>query len=260
MDSQISRFVFQFAVCYDNDMKNVLITGASRGIGAATTRLLQAEGYKVYGVYNQSKEHGNNLQQKLSNIEMLQCDLSDSRQVEWLVKDLKSISFSAIVNNAGIALGDNVPDFTDKDWATSFNVNLVAPLTLVLGLKESIVQGGAIVNIVSCYGALWGMDMSLSYSASKAALSNVTKSLAVQLRAQNIRVNAVAPSIVDTDMTAEDTPEMLSEVARRTPVGRIAKASEVANVVSFLISDKASYVNAQTLIVDGGYSAWDGIY
>src|SRR6185295_4448766 len=103
-------------------------------------------------------------------------------------------------------------------------------------------------------------DMSLSYSATKAALSNTTKSLAVQLRARNIRANAVAPSIVDTDMTAEDTPEMLSEVSRRTPVGRIAKSEEVANVVSFLISEKASYVNAQTIIVDGGYSAWDGTY
>jgi len=241
-------------------MKNVLVTGASRGIGRAVAELLSSEGYKVYGVYNQSKEQAEQIQKDSSNLEMMQCDLSDNTAVDKLIVSLKATPFYAIINVAGIARGDNITGFTDEDWTESLAVNFLSPVKLILGLQESIEQGGSIVNVTSCYGALWGMDMSLSYSATKAALSNTTKSLAVQLRARNIRANAVAPSIVDTDMTAEDTPEMLSEVSRRTPVGRIAKSEEVANVVSFLISEKASYVNAQTIIVDGGYSAWDGTY
>lgn len=241
-------------------MKNVLVTGAGRGIGKAVAELLCSEGYKVFGIYNQSKEQAEQMQKNSPNIEMLHCDLSDTTDVERLIEKLKPTSFYAVINVAGIARGDNVPNFTDHDWTESMAVNFVSPVKLILGLQESIEQGGSIVNVTSCYGALWGMDMSLSYSASKAALSNVTKSLAVQLRDRKIRANAVAPSIVDTDMTAEDTPEMLGEVSRRTPAGRIAKAEEVADVVSFLISEKAGYVNAQTIIVDGGYSAWDGTY
>lgn len=241
-------------------MKNVLVTGASRGIGKAIAELLCSEGYKVYGVFNQSKEQAEQIQKDLSNIEMLRCDLSHVSDVEKLIKELKTTSFYAVINVAGIARGDSVANFTDQNWTESLTVNLTSPLKLILSLQEFIEQGGSIVNVTSCYGALWGMDMSLSYGATKAALSNATKSLAVQLRERKIRANAVAPSIVDTDMTAEDTPKMLREVSRRTPAGRIAKADEIANVVSFLISDKASYINAQTIIVDGGYSAWDGTY
>ncbi len=91
----------------------------------------------------------------------------------------------------GIARGDNVVNFTDKDRAESMAINLVSPLKLIIGLQDSVERAGSIVNVTSCYGALWGMDMSHSYSATKAALSNATKSLAVQLREHKIRANAV---------------------------------------------------------------------
>jgi len=247
-------------VCYDETMKNILVTGAARGIGISVVKQLQAEGYKIYGLYNSSEDNAKEIQTELENVEMLHCDLAEPDNVEQAVQSLKSVPFCAIVNVAGVAMGDNVPNFNDRDWATTFQINLVAPLKLVLGLHENIEAGGSVVNVGSTYGVLWGMDMSLSYGASKAALSNLTKSLAVQLREQKIRVNAVAPSIVDTDMTSQDTPDMLGEVSRRTPAGRIARPEEIANAVSFLISDKASYINAHTLVVDGGYSAWDGTY
>ena len=221
---------------------------------------LQAEGYKIFGLYNSSESTAKQLQSELENIEMLHCDLARPDDVEQVVQSLKGVPLWAIVNVAGVAMGDNLPNFNDQDWSTAFQVNLIAPLKLILGLRENLEAGGSIVNIGSAYGAVWGMDMSLSYGASKAAMSNLTKSLAVQLREQKIRVNAVAPSIVDTDMTGQDTPNMLGEVSRRTPVGRIARPEEVADAVSFLISDKASYINAHTLVVDGGYSAWDGTY
>ena len=241
-------------------MKNILVTGAARGIGLEVARMLNTEGYKIYGLYNSSKETATALAKELPNVEMRKCDLANANDVQEMITSLGNVKFFAIINVAGIAIGDNVPNFTGEDWAKTLLINLVSPIKLTLGLKDNIEKGGSIVNIVSTYGALWGMDMSLSYGASKAALINVTKSLAVQLRNENIRVNAVAPSIVETDMTAEDTPEMLNDVSRRTPVGRIARADEVAGVVSFLISSKASYVNAHTLVVDGGYSAWDGTY
>lgn len=247
-------------VCYDETMRNILVTGAARGIGLSVATQLQAEGYKVYGLYNSSEDKAKQLQTELENVETLHCDLAKPEDIEQTIRSLKSVPLWAIVNVAGVAKGDTAPSFSEQDWSTTFQVNLVAPLKLILGLHENLESGGSIVNVGSTYGVLWGMDMSLSYGASKAALGNLTKSLAVQLREQKVRVNAVAPSIVDTDMTSQDTPDMLGEVSRRTPIGRIARPEEVANAVSFLISDKASYINAHTLIVDGGYSAWDGTY
>lgn len=235
-------------------MKTVLVTGGLRGIGLSVLKILQDEGFRVIALHNSTQP------QELPNITCYKVDLSSRKEIEEVVKKLSKEKFYALVNVAGIALGDAMTNFDIDMWDQTIAVNLTAPVLLSVKLADQIEKGGSIINVSSLFGSLYGMNMSLSYGASKAALINVTKSLSYQLRDKEIRVNAVAPSIVDTDMTSQDTKEMLDEVSRRSGPGRIAKPEEIASIVSFLISSKASYVNGHTLIADGGYSAWDGIY
>lgn len=241
-------------------MKNVLVTGALRGIGKSVLQVLHTEGYNIIAVYNSSQVENNSFSKEYPHTELHQVDLSSREEIVKFVSLLKNTKLFAIVNVAGILLEDPVNSFNMKEWDKVFSINLTAPLLLSTMLADNLEEFGSIVNITSLYGSSYGMKMSLSYSASKAALDNLTKSLSYQLKDKNVRVNAVSPSIVDTDMTAQDTKENLSEVSRRTAVDRIAKPEEIANIVSFLISGKASFINGQTIIADGGYSAWDGIY
>ncbi|MFA5894209.1 MAG: SDR family oxidoreductase [Candidatus Shapirobacteria bacterium] len=241
-------------------MKNILVTGALRGIGKSVLQVLHDESFNIIGIYNSTESEVEKISKDFPNTQLHKVDLSSRLQINEFVTKLGDTKLFAIINVAGIALGDSVGLFSLDQWDQTMEVNLTAPLMLSTLLANNLENGGSIVNVTSVYGSQYGMNMSLSYSSSKAALSNLTKSLSYQLRDKNIRVNAVSPSIVDTDMTSQDTKEMLDEVARRTPVGRIAKSVEIANVVSFLISEKASYINGQTIIADGGYSSWDGIY
>jgi len=239
-------------------MKNILITGACRGIGQAITELAKEAGYNIYGVYNSSTENAHQMSD--SSCKFYQADLSARQKVQGLIEKLKDNKFYAIINNAGIALEEHISKLDLETWDRTMQINLTAPLQIIAGLYHSIEDGGAIVNISSIFGNNLGMNMSLSYGASKAALSNLTKSLSYQFKDKKVRVNAVAPSIVDTDMTAQDTKEMLDEVCRRSGTGRVATPKEIANIVMFLLSEKSSYINGQVLIADGGYLAWDGIY
>lgn len=239
-------------------MQNMLITGSCRGLGKSILEKALESDFFVHGVYCSSRKESEEMRNK--NCEFHQADLSSREEVQKLIAQLRSTHFSAIVNNAGIAQEEHISNFDIKSWDKTLQVNLTSPLQIISGLYDSIVEGGAIVNISSIFGNNLGMNMSLSYGASKAALSNLTKSLSYQFKNKKVRVNAVAPSIVDTDMTAQDTKEMLSEVSRRSGAGRIATPEEIADVVMYLVSEKASYINGQTIVTDGGYLAWDGIY
>ena len=241
-------------------MKNVLVTGALRGIGKSVLQVLHNEGYNIIAVYNSTGSESEKITKEYPNTKLFKVDLSSREEIKQFVSKLEDTKLFAIINVAGIALGDSISEFSLEQWDKTIAVNLTAPLLISTSLANNLEKGGSIVNITSLYGSLYGMNMSLSYSTSKAALINLTKSLSYQLRDKSVRVNAISPSIVDTDMTSQDTKEMLAEVSRRTPIGRIARPEEIANIVSFLISDKASYINGQTIIADGGYSSWDGIY
>lgn len=183
-----------------------------------------------------------------SGIIFHQADLSQREQTLKLAEELSALQIHALVNDAGIFEMDDLDDMDYSTWDKTLEVNLTAPLILSQKLSKSMAVGSSIVNIASTDGMIGAFD-STSYAASKAALMNITKTLGIFLGPKNIRVNAVAPGWVDTDMASE-VPEGVSQ--EMTPLGRNGKPEEIANVVEFLISDKASYINGETIVVDGG--------
>lgn len=234
--------------------KTCLITGVSRGIGRAVAEQLSKEGNLIYGTYNTGIKEAESLKKIIPTISLFQVDLGNRNQTLDFVANLSNTKFDAIINNAGVLIFEDFEKFTLDTWDKVFNVNLIAPLILSHGLRNNIISGGSIVNIVSTDG-LTGSFKSMAYSASKAALINLTKSLANVYGPKNIRVNAIAPRFVGTGMDSPALPVAIS----MTPLGRIASYEEIANVVSFLVSDKARFINGETITVDGGYAGVDSI-
>jgi len=227
--------------------QTVIVTGASKGIGRAIAIQLVKSGYEVHGIYNSSRDEADKLSEE-NGVIFHQADLSQREQTLKLAKELSSLQIHALVNDAGIFEMDDLDDMDYAVWDKTLEVNLTAPLILSQKLSKSMSSGSSIVNIASTDGMIGAFD-STSYAASKAALMNITKSLSIHLGPKDIRVNAVAPGWVDTDMASE-VPEGVSQ--EMTPLGRNGKPEDIANVVEFLISDKASYVNGETITVDGG--------
>lgn len=235
-------------------MKNILVTGATRGIGRTITDRLLAEGHTVYGIYKESSEQADTLTKKHGDkVKVLQADLAKAEQVTHLIEQLKDIRLDGIVNNAGVVHLTEWDKLNFDEWDETLAVNLTAPLKLIHGLRYNLQNGSTIVNIASVDGLCAAFD-TVAYAASKAGLISLTKSLAAILGPRNIRVNAVAPGWVETEMTADTIPEESKEL---TPLKRNAKPVEVANVVSFLLSDQSSFVSGATITVDGGLSVVD---
>jgi len=227
--------------------KIVIVTGASCGIGKAIAIQFIKAGYEVHGVYNTSKDAADQLTQEYGII-FHQADLSRREQTERLADELATLPIYALVNDAGIWEADNLNEMDYGVWDKTLEVNLTAPLILSQKLSKVMSEGSSIVNISSTDGLIGAFD-GTSYSASKAALINLTKSLGIHLGPKNIRVNAVAPGWIDTDMVGEAPAKTSQEM---TPLGRNGQPEEIASVVEFLISDKASYINGETIVVDGG--------
>lgn len=230
-------------------MKNVLVTGVSRGIGKATAKVLVDEGYFIYGVYNTNKSEAEKLKKELNSIEIFQCDFSKRENTLSLISKLKDIKFYGIVNSAGVFFDIDFDNFDMKAWEDTFEVNVHTPLLLSQGLKDNLEDGGAIVNISST-DEMVGSIAGMAYSSNKASLINLTQSLANVFASRKIRVNNIAPGWIGDGM---QTPKkLLKEAAVLNPLKRTGTYKEIANVVSFLLSDKASYVNGTTIVVDGG--------
>ncbi len=235
-------------------MKTILVTGATRGIGRAITEKLLSEGSTVYGVYKDSSEQADELVKKYGDkVNTMQANLAEPEQVKTLIEQLKDVQFDGIVNNAGIVYLTKWDELNFDEWNETLAVNLTAPLKIIHGLRTNLKDGSAVVNIASVDGFCAAFD-TVAYAASKAALISLTKSLAAILGPKNIRVNAVAPGWVETEMTADSMPDESKEL---TPLKRNAQPDEVANAVSFLLSEKASFISGTTLTVDGGLTVVD---
>lgn len=235
-------------------MRTILVTGATRGIGRAITEKLLSEGHTVYGVYKDSNNQADELVKKYGDkIKTIQANLAEPGQVKTLIEQLKDVQLDGIVNNAGIVYLTKWDELNFDEWNETLAVNLTAPLKIVHGLRTNLKGGSAVVNIASVDGFCAAFD-TVAYAASKAALISLTKSLAAILGPKNIRVNAVAPGWVETEMTADSMPDESKEL---TPLKRNAQPDEVANAISFLLSEQSSFISGTTLTVDGGLTVVD---
>lgn len=236
-------------------MKTVLITGASRGIGAAAAREFSKKGWHVIINYNNSEKKAENLAKEIG-ASVFKADVSDLVSVEKMHSELNraGVHIDCIVNNAGISQEALFTDITESDWDRMFAVNTKGAFLVTRTFLPDMLsrQKGSIVNVSSIWGET-GAAMEVHYSASKAALIGMTKALAKELAPSGIRVNCVCPGYVDTDMNSQYTAEEIYNITNDIPLGRISSPDEIAKTIEFLASDSAAYITGQVIGVNGGW-------
>lgn len=236
-------------------MKTVLITGGGRGIGAASAKYFSQKDWRVVINYNQSKEAAENLAKELGATAVY-ADISDPKSVCDMSNHLAAVGIhiNSIVNNAGIAQDKPFLDISNEDWQQMFDVNVKGTFLVTKTFLPDMIKNhsGSIVNVSSIWGET-GASCEVHYSAAKAALVGMTKALAKEMAPSNIRVNCVAPGIIDTDMNSHYCAEDLSSVIEEIPLMRTGTAEEIAKVVEFLASEKSSYITGQIIGANGGW-------
>ena len=237
--------------------KVVLVTGGSRGIGSAIVREYASNGYDVVVNYVNSESKSNELCKSLEseygiNALAIKCDVSDEDEVKLMIEKIvdRFGRIDVVVNNAGIAIDSVIDDKTKDNFRKILDVNLIGTF-LVCKYASKYMEEGAIVNISSTNGIDSFYPFSMDYDASKAGVNILTKNLAMEF-SPRIRVNAVAPGWVNTDMNKLLDDEFISEESSKIGLGRFANPEEIAKVVYFLSSDDASYINGEIIKVDGG--------
>lgn len=239
--------------------KIALITGGSRGIGAACVRAFAEDGYSVVFLYNRSADKAEALVQTLRSegrdVSAYPCDVSEPQQVSATVANILRTyhRIDALVNCAGIAHIGLFTDMTEDEWDHLFAVNVRSAFSVTKAVLPGMIseQKGAIVNVSSMWGEV-GASCEVAYSATKAALIGLTKALAKEVGPSGVRVNVVTPGVIDTDMNAQLTDDDRAALADETPLGRIGAAEEVAKTILFLCGEGASFITGQVLGVSGG--------
>lgn len=243
------------------DGKIALVTGASRGIGRGIALALAGCGATVLVNYNGSKERAEQVVAEIANMggqaEAIGCNVSDYAACEQMVKEVieKYGKVDILVNNAGITRDNLIMRMSEQDYDVVLNTNLKGAFNTMKHLTRHFLKNksGKIINISSVSGVM-GNAGQANYSASKAGLIGLTKSIARELSSRGICVNAVAPGFIETEMT-KAMPESVLEGAKGSiPLGRIGAVDDIANTVLFLASDYANYITGQVVCVDGGMS------
>lgn len=242
-------------------MSVVLVTGGAGGIGSEISVYFARRGYDVAIQYNSGRERAEQLATEIRSTFKVRtvavgADFEDEKSVcdmfEEVVKTLGAPD--VVVNNAGISEQRLFTDVTPQEWQRMVNVNMSAAFYICQCAAPYMIkkQKGAIVNVSSMWG-ISGASCEVAYSATKAGIIGMTKALARELGPSGIRVNCVAPGVIETKMNAVHSEETMKELAEETPLCRIGKPEEVAAAVYFLASEEASFITGQTLCVDGGF-------
>ena len=240
-------------------MKTVLITGASRGIGAACAREFAREGCGIAVNYNHSEEKAQALCDELTalnaEVMLVKADVRDSAAVKAMVEHVEDRfgRIDVLVNNAGIAMQKLFTDTTDDEWDSMIATNLSAVFYSCKAVAPAMIRShsGCIVNIASMWGEV-GASCEVAYSAAKAGVIGLTKALAKELGPSGIRVNAVSPGVTMTDMMAGFSDEDVAALKEETPLCALGTPEDIAKAVVFLASDKARFITGQILGVNGG--------
>jgi NAD(P)-dependent dehydrogenase (short-subunit alcohol dehydrogenase family) len=240
--------------------KVALVTGAARGIGLATARRFLAEGWRV-ALLDIEGDLLKSVVAGLANPDntlALHCDVSDAKAVTVAIDQINQRfgRLDALVNNAGVAVFAPILETSDEDWSRILAVNLSGPFLCTKAAVPLMREhGGAIVNITSI-SAVRASTLRSAYGTSKAGLAHLTKQLAVELASLGIRVNAVAPGPVDTEMAKTvHTAEIRADYHDAIPLNRYGLEEELAEAIFFLGCERSSYITGQILAVDGGFDA-----
>lgn len=235
-------------------MKTVLITGGSRGIGAATVRKFSSEGYKVAFTYKNSKEAAESLSRETGALAIAADSASETdilNAVKLVEEKLGNVEI--LINNAAVSSFSLITDVTLDAWREMFSVNIDAAFLYSKAVLPAMIREGfgRIVNVSSMWGTV-GSSCEVCYSATKAALIGFTKALAKEVGPSKITVNAIAPGLIDTDMNASLTEEDKAAICDETPLMRMGKAEECADAIFFLASDSAAFITGEIMNISGG--------
>ena len=238
--------------------KVILITGASRGIGNNRAKNLAKENI-VIANYNNSEAEAKKLKKELEekniNIDIIKADVCNRNQVKEMIKQTidKYGHIDVLINNAGISQYKLFTDITDSDWAEIMNTNLNSNFIVTQEVVKNMIHNkeGLIVNISSIWG-ITGAAMEVAYSTSKAGIIGLTKSLAKELGPSNIRVNAIAPGIINTSMNSKFSEEEINNIQEEIPLEKIGEPEEITKCIEWLIKD--NYTTGQVISINGGWN------
>ena len=230
-------------------MKHVVITGGSRGIGAAAVELFAAQGHRVYFLYEKN-HHAAEKVAKNTGATAICCDVADGEAVKNAFASIPDVDI--LICNAGICYSGLMSTLPEEQWDRIFAVNVKGIYNCVNAAMPAFLKkhAGSIVTVSSMWGQV-GASCEAAYSATKGAVIALTQALAKELGPSGIRVNCVAPGVILTDMCATVEPEILAEMASETPVGRNGTPMDVAKAMEYLAN--AEFVTGQVLAVNGGY-------
>ncbi|MFA7540159.1 MAG: SDR family oxidoreductase [Sphaerochaetaceae bacterium] len=244
--------------------KVAVVTGSSHGIGLAAVEIFASQGAKVYLVdidRNKGGEAALKLREQGLNVKFIECDVASPQSVQNMVASIEENNVDILCNNAGVELTAGIDETSVEEWDRLSSINLRGPFLVTKALLPLLeVKGAAVVNTSSISGLL-GWPLSTAYCATKGGVIQLTKQLACDLGAKNIRVNCVCPGTTKTPMLSrllsddEEGRQAAKEIAARRLLKRFAEPREIAEAIVFLASDAASFVTGAVLPVDGGYTA-----